>query len=218
MKQAADMDEERAEELEHKRRKSEGERDGKGAAAAAAAAAGGGGAASATKAKPLFVATAAAGSAAAAATAGIAAAGSGQPASPGLRPAKGGRPEEAGRAASSDSPLPSPKLLPTVPSHGLPSYTTAAARRKTRSSTPPLCAVCGLAAPYTCIYCGTRFCCLTCQVYHMDTRWVGLGDGGATGVVAYTLQFSSLVGAHSLSAADRDRAVTSPSPAANIID
>lgn len=73
---------------------------------------------------------------------------------------------------NADSPLPSPKLAPTTSSHNLPSYLNAAARKKTRSSTPPLCAVCGLEAPYTCVYCGERFCCITCQAYHMETRCV----------------------------------------------
>ncbi|KAB7494365.1 Zinc finger HIT domain-containing protein 1 [Armadillidium nasatum] len=33
-----------------------------------------------------------------------------------------------------------------------------------------LCSVCGHPAPYTCIPCGSRFCCKKCLVTHEDTR------------------------------------------------
>lgn len=32
------------------------------------------------------------------------------------------------------------------------------------------CCVCGLKAPYTCITCGMRFCCVSCLQTHRDTR------------------------------------------------
>lgn len=32
------------------------------------------------------------------------------------------------------------------------------------------CCVCGLKAPYTCITCGMRFCCVSCLTTHRDTR------------------------------------------------
>ena len=37
---------------------------------------------------------------------------------------------------------------------------------------PPrkLCAVCGFPSQYTCVTCGTRYCCLKCQETHQDTR------------------------------------------------
>ena len=37
---------------------------------------------------------------------------------------------------------------------------------------PPrhLCSVCGFPSQYTCVTCGTRYCCLRCQETHQDTR------------------------------------------------
>jgi len=66
--------------------------------------------------------------------------------------------------------LASPIALPAKRTSGPPSYVTARARSKKRCSTPPLCAVCGLEAPYTCIYCGTRYCSIKCQTHHAATR------------------------------------------------
>lgn len=57
-----------------------------------------------------------------------------------------------------------------TPRHGLPSYVNARAGPAKRASTPPLCAVCGLVAPYTCIFCGDRYCSLPCQAHHSETR------------------------------------------------
>lgn len=34
----------------------------------------------------------------------------------------------------------------------------------------PLCAVCGFAATYTCVQCGTRYCCIKCLETHKETR------------------------------------------------
>ena len=51
----------------------------------------------------------------------------------------------------------------------LPGYITA---QVSESRYPPrkLCAVCGFPSQYTCVTCGTRYCCLRCQETHQDTR------------------------------------------------
>jgi len=50
-----------------------------------------------------------------------------------------------------------------------PNYNTARVRPSKR---PPrrICAVCGFKAIYTCVACGTRFCCVRCYRTHQETR------------------------------------------------
>lgn len=52
---------------------------------------------------------------------------------------------------------------------GVPNYFTAAV---TKSQFPPrfFCSVCGLMSKYTCVTCGTRYCCVSCLKTHKDTR------------------------------------------------
>jgi len=46
------------------------------------------------------------------------------------------------------------------------------AAQVSESRYPPrkLCAVCGFPSQYTCVTCGTKYCCLKCQETHQDTR------------------------------------------------
>ena len=50
-----------------------------------------------------------------------------------------------------------------------PNYWTATAGP---CSHPPrrFCSVCGYSSHYTCVRCGMRYCCITCQKTHQDTR------------------------------------------------
>ncbi|XP_070494902.1 zinc finger HIT domain-containing protein 1 [Chironomus tepperi] len=50
-----------------------------------------------------------------------------------------------------------------------PNYSTAQAP-ETNFPQRHFCAVCGFPSNYTCVSCGTRFCCLKCQSTHQDTR------------------------------------------------
>ncbi|GJP35724.1 hypothetical protein CLOM_g20255 [Closterium sp. NIES-68] len=53
---------------------------------------------------------------------------------------------------------------------GTPSYLTAAMGPPTVTSARRFCSVCGTHAPYTCPRCGSRFCCVSCQRLHNETR------------------------------------------------
>lgn len=53
---------------------------------------------------------------------------------------------------------------------GDPSYLTAAVGPPATRSARKLCSVCGDRSSYTCVRCGTRFCCIKCYVVHTDTR------------------------------------------------
>ena len=50
-------------------------------------------------------------------------------------------------------------------------YVTIAAQPSARPP-PPLCGVCGLKAPYTCLFCATRYCSKKCLSQHSETRYV----------------------------------------------
>lgn len=51
-----------------------------------------------------------------------------------------------------------------------PTYLSAVAQSEMTRSVRHFCSVCGQGAPYTCVRCGTRFCCLKCSVIHNETR------------------------------------------------
>lgn len=53
-----------------------------------------------------------------------------------------------------------------------PNYTTATAPTPDKYNQPRrhFCGVCGLTGKYTCITCGSRFCSITCQATHKETR------------------------------------------------
>lgn len=50
-----------------------------------------------------------------------------------------------------------------------PSYMDAAAE-DSKFPQRYFCAVCGFEAPYECLKCGVRFCCVSCQGVHVETR------------------------------------------------
>lgn len=51
-----------------------------------------------------------------------------------------------------------------------PTYLTAVAAPAKTRSVRYFCSVCGQRAGYTCVRCGTRFCCVKCAVVHNETR------------------------------------------------
>lgn len=59
--------------------------------------------------------------------------------------------------------------LEPLPPH-VPSYLKAAVGPPSSISRRHFCTVCGCAARYTCVKCGTRFCSCRCQNIHNDTR------------------------------------------------
>ncbi|KAJ9695746.1 hypothetical protein PVL29_010963 [Vitis rotundifolia] len=59
--------------------------------------------------------------------------------------------------------------LESLPPH-VPSYLRAAVGPPSSTSRRHFCTVCGFAANYTCVRCGTRFCSTRCQNIHNDTR------------------------------------------------
>ncbi|KAF3454851.1 hypothetical protein FNV43_RR05299 [Rhamnella rubrinervis] len=59
--------------------------------------------------------------------------------------------------------------LESWPPH-VPSYIRAAVGPPSSTSRRHFCAVCGSAANYSCVRCGTRFCSCRCQNIHNDTR------------------------------------------------
>ncbi|CAI5943313.1 unnamed protein product [Closterium sp. NIES-64] len=59
--------------------------------------------------------------------------------------------------------------LETLPP-GTPSYLTAAVGPPTAASVRRFCSACGSHAPYTCPRCAARFCCISCQRLHNETR------------------------------------------------
>jgi len=58
--------------------------------------------------------------------------------------------------------------------HGAPdekaNYLTVAADRATTSTRRKFCSVCGNASRYTCVRCGSLFCCRRCNTTHQETR------------------------------------------------
>ncbi|CAI5494026.1 unnamed protein product, partial [Closterium sp. Naga37s-1] len=79
------------------------------------------------------------------------------------------------------SPLPCFSLASMPPPHspqanleilplGTPSYLTAAVGPPTAASVRRFCSACGSHAPYTCPRCAARFCCISCQRLHNETR------------------------------------------------
>jgi zinc finger HIT domain-containing protein 1 len=51
-----------------------------------------------------------------------------------------------------------------------PTYLTATVGAATTRSARTFCSVCGQAGRYTCVRCGTRYCCMKCSVIHTETR------------------------------------------------
>lgn len=53
-----------------------------------------------------------------------------------------------------------------------PNYSTAVAPEPEKFNLPRrhFCSVCGYSGKYTCVTCGARFCTITCQSTHKDTR------------------------------------------------
>ena len=52
----------------------------------------------------------------------------------------------------------------------VPSYLTGAVGPPTTTAQRKFCSVCGDASRYTCVRCGSRFCCNRCSVVHTETR------------------------------------------------
>ncbi|CAI7811736.1 unnamed protein product [Closterium sp. NIES-54] len=66
------------------------------------------------------------------------------------------------------APYPQASLEALPP--GTPSYLTAAVGPPTATSVRRFCSTCGSHAPYTCPRCAARFCCISCQRLHNETR------------------------------------------------
>jgi zinc finger HIT domain-containing protein 1 len=49
-------------------------------------------------------------------------------------------------------------------------YTNAAVGPPQHSAARKWCSVCGFAAPYKCVRCGSRFCTRKCYAVHTETR------------------------------------------------
>ncbi len=49
-------------------------------------------------------------------------------------------------------------------------YTAAAVGPPQHKATRKWCSVCGFAAPYKCVRCGSRFCTRKCYAVHIETR------------------------------------------------
>ena len=49
-------------------------------------------------------------------------------------------------------------------------YSAAAAGLPEGAAPRRWCSVCGFAAPYKCVRCGSRFCTRKCYAVHMETR------------------------------------------------
>lgn len=65
-----------------------------------------------------------------------------------------------------------PQLLDEDSKRDPPNYASAAAPPIAKFNLPRrhFCGVCGFTGKYTCVSCGSRFCCISCQETHKETR------------------------------------------------